>query len=56
MMTDDVDELLREAEANFDRTIIELAIEEAIAAAAGARLRSTSVLAVLDGGGMAAVP
>ena len=28
MMTDDVDELLREAEAKFDRTIIELAVEE----------------------------
>jgi hypothetical protein len=28
MMTDDVDELLREAEAKFDRTIVELAVEE----------------------------
>ena len=28
MMTDDVDELLREAEAKFDQAIIELAIEE----------------------------
>ena len=28
MMTDDVDELLRQAEAKFDRTIIELAVEE----------------------------
>jgi hypothetical protein len=28
MMTDDVDELLREAATKFDRTIVELAIEE----------------------------
>jgi PP-loop superfamily ATP-utilizing enzyme len=28
MTTDDVDELLREAEAKFDRTIVELAVEE----------------------------
>jgi hypothetical protein len=28
MMTDTVDELLREAEAKFERTIVELAIEE----------------------------
>ena len=28
MMTDDVDELLRQAEAKFERTIIELAVEE----------------------------
>jgi hypothetical protein len=28
MMTDGVDELLREAEAKFDRTIVELAVEE----------------------------
>ena len=28
MMTDDVDELLREAEVKFDQAIIELAIEE----------------------------
>jgi hypothetical protein len=29
MMTDDVDELLREAEVKFDQAIVELAIEEA---------------------------
>ena len=39
MMTDDVDELLREAEVKFDQAIIELAIEE------GNRLLAAGALA-----------
>ena len=58
MMTDDVDELLRQAEAKFDRAIIELAIEEGnrlSGCRSHGRRPATAAAAVRRGGAAVAV-